>query len=253
MSTEQRAPEQPAPERRHVLEVGGLAVDVVRKDIKNLHLAVYPPKGRVRVAVPLHVDDDAVRLAVVDKLAWIHRQRADFERQPRQSKREVVTGESHYLWGRRYRLSVVEHDGPARVRVHGTSRLALHVRPGTSADRRQRVLTEWYRDELKARVPELIARWEPALGVEVAAWGVRKMKTKWGSCTIGARRIWLNLELAKKPPECLEYIVVHEMVHLLERHHNERFVALMDRFLPSWRLYRDTLNRAPLAHEDWGY
>lgn len=248
MSTEEQRPAE-----RHVLEVAGLSVDVVRKAIGNLHLAVYPPEGRVRVAVPLHVDDEAVRLAVIDKLGWIRRQQASFRRQPRQSEREMVTGESHYVWGRRRRLNVIGHEGPPRVRLRGPSALDLYVRPGTDAGRRRHVLTEWYREQLKARVPGLIAAWEPVVGVRVADWRVRKMKTKWGSCSIDARRIWLNLELAKKPPECLEYIVVHEMVHLLERHHNTRFVGLMDTFMPQWRLYRDTLNSAPLAYEDWSY
>ncbi len=201
---------------RSALQVGGVPVSVVRKDIKNIHLAVYPPDGRVRVAVPLHVNDEAVRLAVVDKLRWIKRQQSEFETQVRQSQREMVTGESHYFWGRRYRLNVVSHDGPSRVEVHGTKTIELYVRPDLDAGQRRRVLTEWYRKQLKTKVPNLIAEWEPVVGVDVADWGVKKMKTKWGSCSIEARRIWLNLELAKKPLECLEYIVVHEMVHLLE-------------------------------------
>lgn len=245
--------ETPATSDRNTLHVGGLAVDVDRKDIKNLHLAVYPPDGRVRVAAPLSVDDDAVRLAVVDRLAWIKRQQAAFEGQRRQSEREVVTGESHYLWGRRYRLNVTERDTPYAVRLSGHATIELSVRPATSRQRREQVLLDWYRDEVKARVPALIEAWEPVLGVEVADWGVKRMRTKWGSCSIEARRIWLNLELAKKPPECLEYIVVHEMVHLIERRHNERFRALMDRFLPDWRHRRNVLNAAPLAHEDWTY
>lgn len=239
-------------ERKHA-EVGGITVDVVRKDIKNLHLAVYPPDGRVRVAAPLHTGDEAVRLAVIDRLGWIKRQQRHFARQPRQSQREMVTGESHYVWGRRYLLSVTCHPGPNRVQVRGGSRLDLYVRPDAGADRRREILTAWYRQQVKERVPGLIARWEPVIGVQVADRGVKKMKTKWGSCSIQARRLWLNLELAKKPPACLEYIVVHEMVHLLERHHNDRFRALMDRFMPRWRLHRDTLNQEPLAHEDWIY
>ena len=228
-------------------------VDVVRKDIKNLHLAVYPPDGRVRVAVPLLTDDEAVRLAVVDKLGWIKRQQKHFAQQPRQSQREMVTGESHYVWGHRYLLEVIRHAGPNHVQVCGSSTLELYVRPDADAGRRRRILAEWYREQLKTQVPELIAKWEPMIGVEVNDWGVRKMKTKWGSCSIGARRIWLNLELAKKPAACLEYIVVHEMVHLLERRHNERFVALMEHFMPQWRLHRDTLNQEPLGHEEWDY
>jgi predicted metal-dependent hydrolase len=228
-------------------------VDVVRKDIKNLHLAVYPPDGRVRVAAPLLVDDDAVRLAVVDRLAWIRRQRTAFERQQRQSRREMVTGESHFLWGQRYLLDVVEREGPFEVRVRNGRTIELSVRPEADRARREHALTEWYRDEIKARVPGLITSWEPVMDVDVADWGVKRMRTKWGSCSIEARRIWLNLELAKKPPECLEYIVVHEMVHLLERRHTDRFRALMDDFLPDWRPRRAVLNAAPLAHEEWDY
>jgi predicted metal-dependent hydrolase len=236
-----------------MLEVGGLTVEVDRKAIKNLHLSVYPPDGRVRIAVPLRVDDDAVRLAIVSRLGWIRRQRAGFARQPRQSRREMVNGESHYLWGRRYRLNVIRHTGANGVRVRGRSALDLLVRPGADAERRNAVLRQWYREQLKAEIPALIEKWEPKVGVHVADWGVKRMKTRWGTCNIDARRIWLNLELAKKPPECLEFVLVHEMVHLLERHHDARFVGHMDRVLPPWRTRRDRLNRLPLPHENWTY
>jgi len=238
---------------RHTIEVSGIRVEVVRKAIKNLHLGVYPPEGRVRVATPLRVDDEAVRLAVISKLGWIRRQQARFAEQARQSPREMVSGESHYFLGRRYRLRVIEHPGPFGVELSGNSHLNLYVRPGTDTARCVKVLQDWYRRELKVRIPVLIAQYEPVIGVEVAEWGVKKMKTRWGTCNADARRIWLNLELAKKPPRCLEYIVVHEMVHLLERHHNAHFRELMDRFMPQWKLARDELNRAPLAHEDWTY
>jgi len=238
---------------RHEIRVADLTVEVVRKDIKNLHVGVYPPDGHVRVAAPLRLDDEAVRLAVVSRLGWIKRQRASFAAQERQSARELVNGESHYLWGQRYLLDVVEEDAPPRVTIHSATRLVLRVRPGSDIAARQRVLLAWYRAQLKEAVPSLIAQWEPALGVTVAGWGVRRMKTRWGSCNPDAGRIWLNLELAKKPPRCLEYIVVHEMVHLRERHHNARFVALMDEALPQWRLLRDALNQAPLAHAEWKY
>lgn len=239
-------------ERRQI-EVRGIPVEVVRKNIKNLHLGVYPPEGRVRVAVPLRLDDEAVRLAIISRLTWIRRQQDGFERQDRQSQREMVTGESHYVGGRRYRLDVVEHAGSAAVRLRNNTTLELRVRPGTSREQREAALHRWYRGRLRARIPQLIAKWEPAIGVTVAEWGIKKMKTRWGTCNIDARRIWLNLELAKKPASCLEYILAHEMVHLLERHHNERFQQLMDRLMPQWRLYREELNRAPLAHEDWAY
>lgn len=235
------------------MTVSGIAVEVVRKDIKNLHLGVYPPNGRVRVAAPLVVSDEAVRLAVIDKLAWIRRQKAKFAEQPRQSEREMVNGESHYFLGKRYRLRVHEQDAPARVALRGIASLDLFVRPGSSAEQRETVLLRWHREQLKALIPPLLEKWQPLLGVQVADWGIKKMKTKWGSCNVDARRVWFNLALAKKPPQCLEYIVVHELVHLLERHHNERFTALMDRFLPNWRSSRDSLNRSPLGHESWAY
>ena len=235
------------------ISVSGIPVEVVRKDIKNLHLGVYPPMGRVRVAAPLVVNDEAVRLAVIDKLGWIKRQRAKFAKQPRQSEREMVNGESHYFLGRRYRLRVYEQEGAARVALRGVASMDLFVRPGASAEKRAAVLLDWHRASLRSVIADLLAHWQPALGVEAAHWGIKKMKTKWGSCNVGTRRIWLNLELAKKPVQCLEYIVVHELVHLLERNHTERFTALMDRHLPDWRTRREVLNSSPLGHEAWGY
>jgi predicted metal-dependent hydrolase len=238
---------------RETIEVSGIRVEVVRKAIKNLHLSVHPPEGRVRVSVPIRIDDEAVRLAVISKLAWIRRHQKTFTDQPRQSQREMVSGESHYFMGRRYRLRVLEHNGPSRISRNGNSELTMQVRPGTGRDKREQVLNEWYRRHVKALVPDLIDKWQPVIGVRVADWGVKKMKTRWGSCNVRDQRVWLNLELAKKPPHSLEYVLVHEMVHLLERHHNERFKALMDQFMPQWRLYRDELDQAPLAHEEWAY
>jgi len=240
-----------ATETHRQIKVSGLSVEIVRKDIKNLHLGVYPPNGRVRVAAPISVSDDAVRLAVIGKLGWIRRQRQKFEAQPRQSKREMVSGESHFFQGRRYRIRVVFHDGPATVVLRNKNTMEIKVRPGTSAEQRLKVVERWYREQVKATVHALLVKWQLLLGVEVTDCGIKKMKTKWGSCNIEARRIWLNLELAKKPVQCLEYVVVHEMVHLMERQHNDRFMALMDCHLPRWRTYREELNQAPLAHEDW--
>jgi len=191
-------------------------------------------------------------LAVIGKLGWIKRQRARFESQPRQSEREMVSGESHYFLGRRYRLRVIKHDGPPMV-ARRKSAIELHVRPETSAEQRERVLQRWYRQQLKALIPPLVMKWQAVLGVKIAHWGVKRMKTKWGSCNAESGRIWLNLELAKKPVRCLEYIIVHELAHLVERHHNERFMAIMDQHLPQWRLHRQELNSAPLAHDSWTY
>ena len=230
-----------------------IPVEVVRKAIKNLHLAVYPPDGRVRIAVPEHITDDSIRLAVISRLAWIRKQQAAFLAQPRQSPREMVTGESHYFFGKRYRLEVIEQFGTHSVRLKNNHWMQLTVSPGTTTANREKALTEWYRQQLKEKIPALLEKWLPVIGVDVADWHIRKMKTRWGSCNIAASRILINLELVKKPVECLEYILVHEMVHLLERHHNERFKAYMDRFLPQWQHSRDVLNGEPLGDSGWGY
>lgn len=231
--------------------VSNIPVQVVRKPIKNLHLSVCPPDGHVRVAVPVQMTDDNVRLAVITHLSWIKKQQAKFQAQPRQSPREMITGESHYLFGKRYRLEVIERRGRHEVAIKNNSALQLFITPGTSAQNRALVLNEWYRDQLKARIPDLLNHWQPVIGKEVADWGIKRMKTKWGSCNISQRRIWLNLELAKKPIECLEYVLVHELVHLLERHHNDRFKAYMDKYLPHWQQCRDILKHEPLENEDW--
>ena len=239
-------------ERRHIV-VGGLPIQIVRKAIKNLHLGVYPPNGRVRVAVPTTVSDAAVRVAVVGKLGWIKRQRARFAAQARQSKREMAAGESHYLFGRRYRLRIVAGGRAGKIVVCGNSVIELHDSVGMDGGQRERSLQRWYRQQLKALVPDVLNKWQATLGVQVAGWTIKKMKTKWGSCNPESRRIWLNLELAKKPVQCVEYLIVHELVHLIERRHNDRFMSIMDEHLPQWRLRRAELNAAPLAHEDWTY
>ena len=203
------------------------------------------------VSAPEHLTDDNIRLAVISRLSWIKKQQAAFQAQPRQSEREMVTGESHYVFGKRYRLEVIERRGRHQIIVKSNRTLQLFVNPNTTTANRDRVLKEWRRQQLKDRIPDLLAHWEPIIGHQVSAWGVKKMKTKWGSCNIEQRRIWLNLELAKKPPECLEYVLVHELVHLLERRHNDRFKRLMDQFLPQWRRCRDILQSAPLGHEKW--
>jgi len=231
--------------------VSGMSVEVVRKRIKNLHLGVYPPHGRVRVAAPLALTKDAIRLAVVQRLIWIKRQIAKFEAQPRQTERDMVTGETHYFLGRAYRLRVIEHTGACTVMLQNKTTIHLFVRPTTSQARRQEILHNWYREQLKELIPPLVAKWARTLGVKAPIWSVRKMKTKWGSCNTDARRMWLNLELAKKPVNCLEYIILHELVHLLERHHNDQFTGIMDKHMPAWRSLRDDLNSSVLGHEKW--
>jgi predicted metal-dependent hydrolase len=236
---------------QHKIIVSGLPVEIVRKNIKNLHLGVYPPTGRVRVAVPLRVSNEAVRLAVVGKLGWIKRQQARFEQQPRQSVREMVSGESHYFSGQRYRLRVHVAEGPAKVVVNNNSIIELHVRLGARLETRQKVMMNWYRQYLKETVPPLLDKWQKQLGVKASACSIKKMKTKWGTCNAEARRIWINLELAKKSVDCLEYVVVHELVHLLVRRHDDQFVEIMDKCMPRWRILRAELNGLPLAHEVW--
>lgn len=233
------------------IEISGIPVEIRRKEIKNLHIGVYPPHGTVRVSAPVHLNDESVRLAIVARLRWIHRQQRNFIRQTRQSGREMVTGESHYFKGTRYRLDVVEHHGRQGVSVADKRTLQLKVRPGADCPARQRVLDRWYREQLQAQVPDLISLWVPVVGVKVNECRIKRMKTLWGSCNIQAKRVWLNPELAKKPLRCLEYVLVHEMVHLLERRHNERFRGFMDQFMPDWRLRRDKLNEMPLAEEGW--
>nr|WP_276961439.1 SprT family zinc-dependent metalloprotease [Ferrimicrobium acidiphilum] len=227
-----------------------IEVDVVYKEIKNLHIGVYPPNGRVRVAAPETLDDDQVRLAVITRLSWIKRQRQRLQAAERQSMREMVTGESHYVWGRRYRLKVIECTDRTRIELIG-QRLLLYIPVGTTVDRRRDLLDRWYREQLRLAIPPVLAKWEPTLGIMVSQWRIRRMKTKWGSCNREAGRIWFNLELAKKHPEGLEYVLVHEMTHLLERGHGERFIKLMDKVMADWRARQDGLNRAPLGHDEW--
>ena len=233
--------------------INGLPVQIDRKAIKNLHLGVYPPEGRVRVAAPLAVSNHAVRLAVIGKLPWIRRQMAKFEAQSRQSEREMVRGESHYFMGRRYRLRIILGIRSSSVVVLNSSAIELHVRDGADANERERILQKWYRVRLKDLATPLLNKWQSRLGVQASAWGIKKMKTKWGSCNVGTRRVWLNLELIKKPVKCLEYLVVHELAHLLEPQHNDRFITILDEHLPSWRTHRKTLNSAPLSNERWSY
>lgn len=234
-----------------MLKVNGIEVQVVRKDIKNLHLSVCPPDGHVRVSAPESMCDDNVRLAIISRLAWIKRQRNNFQEQNRQSPRGFVSGECHYFLGKPYRLELFEGKGKSHVYVDQSSKIYLHVRTGAGLGTKQKVMDNFYREELKRRIPELLEKWQPIVGRTVNFWGIKKMKTKWGSCNTLSGRIWLNLELAKKPPECLEYILVHEMVHLLESSHNARFSTLMSEFMPKWKSLRQELNALPVRHETW--
>jgi predicted metal-dependent hydrolase len=235
------------------VEISGIHVLLNRKEIKNLHLSVLPPEGRVRLSVPFNTSEQAIRLAIINKLAWIKKQQSDFRSQPRQSSREMSSGESHYLWGQRYRLAITESSGKHTVKVKGNLKIELAVSKSTSIENRLKLLNGIYRHEMQESITKLLPLWQQKLNVESRSVSIRKMKTKWGSCNILAKKIWLNLELAKKPPECMEYILVHELVHLIERHHNERFRKIMDKHMPDWRERRNLLNSLPLAYEDWSY
>lgn len=229
------------------IKLGGMAIDLVRKDIRNVHLRVYSSTGRVRISAPKRMSLDTIRAFAASKSDWIKRQRAKIAAQPRQCERRMVSGESHNVQGVRYRLDVIEGGGRNSVCVRKNRTLELRVRAGTSAQQREAVLELWYRELLQGQIPGLVTKWEPVIGVDVSDWRIRKMKTRWGSCNSSARRIWLSLELAKKPASCLEFIVVHEMVHLLERRHNDRFKGYMDGFMPGWRSHQAELNAAPLG------
>lgn len=243
----------PLADQNSELLIAGIKVHLNHKTIKNIHLSVLPPDGRVRLSAPHGTGEQAIRLAVINKLTWIKKQQADFANQPRQTTREMVSGESHYLWGKQYRLSIIETTGKFQLKVKGDEKIELSVAENTTADKKLKLLNDLYRKEIKTSLIKLLPFWQKKLDVESEVVGIRKMKTKWGSCNIEAKRIWLNLELAKKPPECIEFVLVHELVHLIERHHNDRFKRLMDKNMPDWRERRNLLNSLPLAYEDWSY
>ena len=233
-------------------DLGGIAVEVVRKDIKNIHLSVYPPHGAVRVSAPLRLQLDTIRVFAISRLGWIRQQQTRLRAQPRETPREYLERESHYVWGKRYLLELTEANAAPAIRLTHSS-MALQLRPGTSTAAREAIVARWYREQIKAAAPAMVAKWEKALGVAVARVRVQKMKTQWGSCNPLARSIRLNTDLAKKPLQCLEYIVLHELVHLRERQHNERFTALMNQHMPDWPQRRQLLNSALLGHEHWSY
>jgi predicted metal-dependent hydrolase len=234
------------------ITIGDLDIDVIQKDIKNVHLAVYPPKGRVRISAPLYMNEEAIRLFAISKLPWIKHQQRKFRNQERESPREYIYRETHYFFGNRYLLNVIEHEGFNKV-IKNSKTIDLYIRRGVSQSKKQSIMNEWYRKEIKKVIPELLHKWEKVIGVEASDWGVKLMKTKWGSCNREAKRIWLNLELVKKPVQCLEYIIVHELVHLLERYHNDNFERYMDTYMPQWRSYKEELNRMPVSHANWRY
>lgn len=233
-----------------LLMLNELAVEVQRKDVKDIHLAVYPPAGNVRISAPLWMSEERIRLFTLAKLEWIRKQRQVIQAQERETPREFLNQETHFVWGHRYLLRLDERHAAPDVSL-GHSTLTLHVRPGSDPAKMQEILESWYRQLLREAALPQLARWQKTLGLPPVTLRVRRMKTRWGTCTPTRYSILLNTELAKKPLECLEYIIVHELIHFLEPNHGTGFAALMDRHLPRWRLLKKRLNRLPVAHENW--
>ncbi|MBS7836291.1 M48 family metallopeptidase [Wohlfahrtiimonas chitiniclastica] len=230
--------------------IGSITMLLNRKEIKNLHISVLPPDGKVRISAPEHMTETAIRMAVIHRIPWIKKQQREFGQQSRQSIREMINGESHYLWGKRYRLEVIERHGKHKLVIeHG--RLRLYVQPGTTNKNRQQVVQKFYRDALMEKLPELMQEWCHKMALDIPSYQVRRMRTMWGSCNREKQRVLINSELAKKPIECLEYIIIHELTHLIERLHNDRFRDILDIYLPDWRERRALLQKMPLADENW--
>ena len=235
------------------LKVCGLEVQTVKKNIKNMHLGVYPPQGRIRVAAPLKMSDDSIRLFVVSKIPWIRKQKSKFEKQQRQTKREYLSGESHYFLGNRYRLKVINTKDNPKVELKNKTHIDLYVKQNMSINQKEKLLDEFYRTELKKQIPLMLDKWQNKMGVKPSQVNVKKMKTKWGTCNSKDKRIWLNLELAKNPILCAEYVLVHELTHLIEETHSDRFFNLMDANMPKWPQHRDELNNSVLGFFLWDH
>ncbi len=237
---------------KSLLQVGDIEVEVVRKDIKNVHLSVHPPKGRVTVAAPAYMKPENIRLFVIAKVTWIREQQKRLQLQDRETNKVFLNRESHYVWGQRYLLKLIEVEAPPSIELK-LGKMIFQTRPGTDVIKKQEILDEWYRRLVHEAVQAKIAKWEKKLGVVANRVFVQKMKTKWGSCNPSAGNIRLNTDLAKKPPECLEYILLHELLHLIEPSHNEKFIKLMGHVMPKWRSHRQLLNSLPVSNESWLY
>lgn len=234
------------------LTLGNIAIDVTFKEVKNIHLSVYPPTGRVTITAPKRYDMDTIRVFAASKLTWIKKQQVKFSSQQREIPREYITRESHYFKGKRYLLKVIEvNEAPKIVLKHSV--IELYVKPNSNIEKKSEVINEWYRKELRQFASPILQEWEKKMGVKANALQVKIMKTKWGTCNTDSKTIWLNSELMKKPVSCIEYIIVHELVHLLEKTHNSKFVAYMDNFMPQWRQRKTELNKLPISHKDWEY
>jgi predicted metal-dependent hydrolase len=232
------------------IRLGEIAIAVTRKNIKHVHLSVHPPSGRVTLVAPKGTRPEVARAYAISRLGWIRNQQSGFRGQAREPRRQYVERESHYLWGRRYLLSVTEEDAKPSIKL-GHRRITLTVRPGSGRAKREAIMHAWHKSLLHRTVPALIRKWEPSLGVDVAGYFLQRIKTKWGGCNHRARNIRLNTELVKKPKDLLEYVVVHEMIHLIAPTHSEQFLTLLGKHYPSWREARTELNELPLRAESW--
>jgi len=235
-----------------ITKISDYEIEAVRKDIKNIHLGVYPPNGRIRISLPLRTTDDAMRLFIISKIPWIKKQRESFAKQERQTKRQFVSGESHYLFGKRYILNVHKANQKAGIQISKRTKLNFYVKPNSTITERQKIFENFYRTELEKITTDLITKWEEKVGVKTREVRIRKMKTRWGTCNSKNKRIWLNLELAKKSLKCIDYVFVHELVHLKERRHNERFIKILDKAYPKWRQSKEELNQGILSYFEWG-
>lgn len=233
------------------LQLGSIEVLVVYKPIKNLHLTILPPDGRVRVSAPENMNENTIRTMLAVKLPWIKQQQKKFRAQERQTKREYLSGETVYFLGRKYKLELIYKDEAPKVFIKGKTKIILQTRPNATVDKKAEVFNDWLRQELKPIITELVTVWKKKLKVQVKSWQIKEMKTKWGTCNNINKTILFNLELAKKPIACIEYVVVHELTHLIERTHNEHFINVLDTNLPKWRSIKDDLNRFILSYQNW--
>jgi predicted metal-dependent hydrolase len=229
-----------------LLNISGIPIEVCKKDIKNMHLYVKPPNGSVMVSAPLTISDEAIERFVRTKVSWIKKQIAKFDNQSRQSEREYVSGETLFVWGKQYYLQI-EYGNKNSIVLSG-DKAVLTVRKGSTADQRENLVREWYRELLKTEIARLLPKWEKITDLKATGWQTKYMTTRWGTCNPKTGKIWINLQLAKKTPECLEYIILHELIHLVEKTHNERFVSLMDMYMPMWREVKATLNDQTLDY-----
>jgi predicted metal-dependent hydrolase len=234
-----------------LFKVGGIEVVVLHKKVKNLHLNVLPPVGKVRVSAPISMGDDAIRTFLATRISWIKKHQAKFKGQERQTAREYISGESHFFLGNRYRLEVVSTNMKSGVVILNKKRMVFSIKPKSKFLRREQVMQDWYRNELRNILTPLIDKWQKKIGIKAYYWGIRRMKTRWGTCDEKTNRLCFNLELIKKPESCIQYVVVHELIHMIERKHNDKFVGLIDKYLPKWRSEKDELNQLVLAHENW--